>query len=78
MTPFNTGKVAIPRPPFVHDAHLEFLDDLRKSGVTNMYGAVPYLLQEFDGLDRKLASAILWYWIKTFSTRHPITDKEKS
>lgn len=30
--------------------HLEFLDDLRESGATNMFGAVPYLRREFPEL----------------------------
>jgi hypothetical protein len=29
-------------PEFVTDDMLEFLDRLRKSGVTNMFGAKPY------------------------------------
>ena len=33
------------------DEHREFLKDLRDSGVTNMFGACPYLMDEF-GLKR--------------------------
>ena len=43
----------------------EFLDDLRKSGVTNMYGASPYLQEEFD-LDRDDARKVLLAWMRTF------------
>jgi len=28
--------------------HFHFLDQLRESGVTNMYGATPYLIEAFD------------------------------
>lgn len=47
-----------------------YLDELRESGVTNMYGARPYLQQEFD-LDKKVAGEILSEWMRTFGTRHP-------
>ena len=50
---------------------LEYLDDLRKSGVTNMFGATPYLEREFPALSRKEAGDILGYWMETFSDRHP-------
>lgn len=38
--------------------HKEYLDELRESGVTNMFGAVPYLQEEF-GVDKKEGKAIL-------------------
>lgn len=53
------------RPEDCEDEHLEYLDSLRESGVTNMFGAAPYLREEFD-LSRELASAILGYWMRTF------------
>ena len=56
------------RPDFLTDEHLAFLDDLRTSGVTNMYGACPYLVQEFS-LKRKDAGVILTYWMQTFAQR---------
>ena len=46
--------------------HKEFLDKLRESGVTNMFGAVPYIMEEFS-LERKEARNILTNWINTFS-----------
>lgn len=54
------------RPDYVNDDHLLFLDELRESGVTNMFGAVPYLLEEFSDLDDKTAKNILLFWMKTF------------
>ena len=33
----------------------EYLDALRESGVTNMFGATPYLMEEF-GFDKREAS----------------------
>lgn len=43
----------------------EFLDDLRASGVTNMYGAAPYLQRRF-GFDITEARAMLKAWMNTF------------
>ena len=48
--------------------YLEYLDMLRLSGETNMFGAAPYLQQEFD-LSKKEAREILFYWMETFSER---------
>ena len=46
-----------------------FLDDLRESGETNMYGAAPYVQREF-GVSYNEASEIVSTWMKTFSERH--------
>lgn len=46
--------------------HKIFLDDLRESGVTNMFGAAPYLQEEF-GLERRDAKDILMEWMKSFN-----------
>ena len=42
----------------------EYLNNLRDSGVTNMFGAAPYLQEEF-GLDKKEAKEILLTWMKS-------------
>ena len=55
----------IERPQIVSGEMLVYLDELRKSGVTNMYGAGPYLVDEFD-LTRKESHEVLSYWMKTF------------
>lgn len=64
------SNLTIPRPSVVEDEHLTYLDELRESGETNMFGASPYLQAEF-GLERKDAKEILLYWMKTFEDRHP-------
>lgn len=64
---------ASPRPPKVeiqltkpmNQEHKKFLDDLRESGKTNMFGAAPYLEAEFD-LERKEAKAVLMEWMDSF------------
>ena len=53
------------RPKYVTTEYLEYLDELRKSGETNMYGASLFLVGEF-GLGEKVAIDILSYWMKTF------------
>lgn len=42
-----------------------FLERLRQSGVTNMYGASPYLAEEF-GYTRREATNILSLWFKNY------------
>lgn len=43
-----------------------YLENLRKSGVVNMFGAVPYLLRAFD-LTQDEAEKILADWIKNYN-----------
>jgi len=52
----------------------EFLDDLRESGVTNMFGAGPFIQREF-GLPKKQASKLLLEWMNTFGERHPVKEE---
>lgn len=47
------------------DDYFRFLDALRESGETNMFGARPYLMDEF-GVSEERASDILKRWMKTF------------
>ena len=54
------------RADFVCDEHLEYLDELRESGETNMYGARAYLLRVFPELNEQDAGDILVYWMQTF------------
>ena len=58
------------RPEGLTDDHLYYLDLLRESGVTNMFGASSYLVEEFD-IDSATAITYLTYWMRTFSERHP-------
>ena len=45
--------------------HKEYLDELRESGVTNMWGAPAYVEARFK-LSFKEASAIVSEWMRTF------------
>ena len=58
------------KPEIVTEEHLVYLDELRESGETNMFGAAPYVANEFS-LPSKDARTILAYWMETFSQRHP-------
>ena len=58
------------RPEYITDKHLDFLDALRESGKTNMFGAVSYLKKKFKGMSEARATETLSYWMKTFSERH--------
>ena len=70
-----------PRPEFVTDEHLRFLDALRESGQTNMFGAAPYIADLFE-IPMQQARKILTYWMRTFTTRKqkagPQTGKENN
>jgi hypothetical protein len=59
-----------PMPEGMTKKHLRYLDQLRESGETNMFGACPYLERKY-GIDHKTASAYLRYWRHTFGERHP-------
>ena len=52
------------------DVYFVYLDNLRESGATNMWGAGNYLVRDFD-LDSRAANKILGEWMETFSERHP-------
>lgn len=52
----------------LNERYFEFLDNLRESGVTNMFGAVPYLMDEFI-LDNEEAKDILVRWMESFNDR---------
>lgn len=69
-------EVEVVRPSFVKNKHLVFLDELRKSGVTNMFGSAPYVQAAFR-MPREKASATVAYWIQTFEQRHPELRRTK-
>ena len=63
------------RPKFVTEKHLTYLDDLRVSGVTNMYGATPYLEKEFPELSHAEAGVALVYWMRSFVIRQEVITR---
>lgn len=43
-----------------------FLEELRESGVTNMFGAAPYLQKEF-GMGKEESYTVLSSWMNNYS-----------
>jgi hypothetical protein len=56
------------RTSVMQPEHKQYLDTLRETGITNMFGARVYLMDEFPNLTKRLAQAILLEWMKTFTT----------
>ena len=46
--------------------YLRYLENLRRSGITNMFGAAPYLANEF-GLSSQEARKILSDWMHNYN-----------
>jgi hypothetical protein len=57
-------------PEFCTIEMLEYLDDVRESGVINMYGAAIYVTMEFPELSKKQCNDVLLHWMETFEDRH--------
>lgn len=56
------------------EEYFDYLDGLRQSGVTNMYGAAPYLESEFN-MTRKESSQIVSLWMKTFNRDKTVSER---
>lgn len=54
----------------------EYLDDLRVSGDTNMFGARPYIEEEF-GFDKRKAGDLLSKWMKSFDGKSSVQERVK-
>lgn len=57
------------KPAVVSDEHLKYLDDLRVSGIINMFGAAEYVVERFQ-VTKTVAKEILRYWMESFEQRH--------
>ncbi len=68
------SKTILPYDTEEMNEFLSYLDDLRDSGVTNMFAAPDYLESEFD-LSTEAARAITSYWMDSFSKRHGTSGK---
>ena len=51
--------------PKLEKEHIDFLNVLQKSGVTNMFGAGSYVQDEF-GFDKREARSIVTQWMSQF------------
>lgn len=57
-------------PEGMSEIALVWLDNLRRSGKVNMFGAAPLLAEHF-ALSEDVAGEWLAYWMMTFSERQP-------
>ena len=53
----------------MNEEYFEYLELLRESGITNMFGAAPYLEEEF-GLNAREARKVLAEWMKSYATQN--------
>ena len=49
----------------MNEDHRQFLNELRDSGIVNMFGSMPYVRDQF-GLSKAEATTIVLEWMKTF------------
>jgi hypothetical protein len=54
---------------------MEYLNDLRDSGITNMFGATPYIVRHCE-IPEKEARRILGLWMNNFKEGNYETVKE--
>ena len=48
------------------EEYYQVLEGIRQSGITNMFGAAPYLKEFCPELSHKLSQAILVNWIRNY------------
>jgi hypothetical protein len=63
----------VQKPDGLTDDHLDYLDVLRETGKTNMFGAAPWLARAYH-LDTETARKYLSYWMRTYSERHATAE----
>jgi len=61
-------------PESEYEHYFIYLDQLQESGITNMFGARPYLQRRY-GLDQHKAHTVLKAWMESYDQRHPTEDK---
>jgi hypothetical protein len=49
------------------EEYYQTLESIRESGITNMFGAAPYLKELHPELSHKLAQAILVNWMRNYT-----------
>lgn len=73
VRPVRSARVAGPRPNRFH----RFLRRLSAGGRSNMYGAIPYLMQAF-ALDRETAFRIVCEWVDQQEAEAPALWEDTS
>jgi len=69
-TKFNAKKIAKEITKEVKEV-FTYLNELRDSGVTNMFGATPYLVDEF-GFDKRNAANYLILWMQSYKNEKDV------
>ena len=69
-TKFNAKKIAKEITEEVKEV-FTYLNELRDSGVTNMFGATPYLVDEF-GFDKRNAANYLILWMQSYKNEKDV------
>lgn len=69
-----TTDIKVERPAVVTNKMLEYLYALRASRITNMFGAAPYVEENF-GVSIKSARVVLSYWMETFDEASPLNAR---
>ena len=55
----------------------EFLEELRQSGVTNMFGALPYMKKEFPDINGNHLLKLLQFYMQYYSDIYIFKKDEK-
>jgi hypothetical protein len=55
--------------------YFDELDEIRESGIVNMFGAAPELQRRYPGMSRDEARAVLSAWMDTFDGVRPPEDR---
>jgi hypothetical protein len=71
--PVRSARIAGPRPNRFHS----FLRRLSAGGRSNMYGAIPYLMQAF-ALDREAAFHVVCEWVDQQQAEAPARSEDTS
>jgi len=76
MKEFNLNLELLRENDFNDDAcdAFIFLEELRQSGVTNMFGALPYLKKEYDHINEKELKKILEFYFKNYNDIYIFED----
>lgn len=59
---------------YIKESYLKFLDELRESGKTNMFGSPAYLRREFPELTQREAREVVVHWTEVFPERQKNSD----
>ena len=56
--------------------YLDYLDDLKMEGFTNMLAMRVNLIKEYPHLTKTGANALIGHWVRTYRERHPNEEQE--